>query len=278
MSRSSGKPSATGAKSRFVLELSARNLVRSLLALVVATPHAAGDAGITDRRAERAALSWTREVQLALLPRSARKHVAPAGLWPAATCDIPTQDAAGLSSAATRDIPTQDAAAPKERRVPHACEASSASRTIRSVDSAARRAGPASSTKANDRVNHGTAASRRAVVNSRSSASTCFLAARGSTWHPPACSRRRPVTSPHKTPPTCRQRRSVTSPHKTPPLQRSGGCHMLAKQAVLAEPSAASTARPEGPVPPAAQSHANARITGPPPFAAVPSPPHHPLP
>ena len=116
--------------------------------------------------------------------------MAPAGLWPAATCDIPTQDAAdlssaatfdiptqdaadlssavtcdiptqhaaGLSSAATRDIPTQDAAAPLERRVPHACEASSASRTIRSVDSAARRAGPASSTNANDRVNHGTAA------------------------------------------------------------------------------------------------------------------------
>ena len=30
---------------------------------------------------------------------------------------------------------------------------------------------------------------------------------------------------------------------KTPPLLRSGGCHMLAKQAVLAEPSEASTAR-----------------------------------
>jgi hypothetical protein len=50
----------------------------------------------------------------------------PAGLWPAASCDIPTRIAA----------------APLERRVPHACEASSASRTIRSVDSAARRAGP----------------------------------------------------------------------------------------------------------------------------------------
>jgi hypothetical protein len=81
-----------------------------------------------------------------------------ADLSSAATRDIPTQHAADLSSAATRDIPTQDAAAPLERRVPHACEASSASRTIRSVDSAARRAGPASSTNANDRVNHGTAA------------------------------------------------------------------------------------------------------------------------
>ena len=131
----------------------------------------------------RGALSWARGVQLALLPRCARKHVAPAGLWPAATCDIPTQhaaglsstatcdiptqdaaglssaatcdiptqNAAGLSSAATCDIPTQDAAAPLERRVPHACAASSASRTIRSVDSAARRAGPASSTNGSGR-------------------------------------------------------------------------------------------------------------------------------
>jgi hypothetical protein len=38
---------------------------------------------------------------------------------------------------------SKDAAAPPERRVPHACEASSASRTNRSVDSAARSAGHA---------------------------------------------------------------------------------------------------------------------------------------
>jgi hypothetical protein len=88
----------------------------------------------------RGALSWARGVLLALLPRCARKHVAPAGLWPAASCDIPTQNAAGLSSAASCDIPAQIAAAPLERRVPHACAASSASRTIRSVDSAPREA------------------------------------------------------------------------------------------------------------------------------------------
>ena len=88
--------------------------------------------------------------------------------------------------------------------MPHACEASSASRTIRSVDSAARRAGPEP------------AAPRRRVV-----------------WE-------------------C---------HKSPPLPWSGGCHMLAKQAVLAEPSEASTARRAAPVPPAAPKEAAAAAT-----------------
>jgi hypothetical protein len=133
----------------------------------------------------RGALSWARGVQLALLPRCARKHVAPAGRWPAASCDIPTQNAVGLSSAASCDIPAQIAAAPLERRVPHACEASSASRTIRSVDSAARRAGPEPAAPRRRVVwechtspplqgsgGNGTGPKGRSVVGSRGSAST----------------------------------------------------------------------------------------------------------
>jgi hypothetical protein len=135
--------------------------------------------------------------------------------------------------------------------VPHACEASSASRTIRSVDSAARRAGPEPAglwpaATCHIPTQNAAAPPERRVPHAceASSASTTI---RASTARP---------EGPVPNPPAFGRRRPVTSPPKTPPLPRSGGCHMLAKQAVLAEPSEASTARPKGPVPSAAPKRA----------------------
>jgi hypothetical protein len=120
-----------------------RSLGSRLLTSSVPHAEACGQPGFLSRQRERpqpralrahdrpplaGALSWARGVQLALLPRFARKHVAPAASRrrPTTACHK-TPPASG-------------------RRVPRACEASSASRTIRSLDSAARSAGSPSST------------------------------------------------------------------------------------------------------------------------------------
>jgi hypothetical protein len=170
-----------------------------------------GSGSSRDRPPSAGALSRDRGVQLALLPRFARKHVAPAASRrrsptgrhkpppasgrrvttpaaaggrrvarkshkppPASGRRVTTPAAAGgrrmarkshkPPPASGRRVTTPAAAGGRRvarkshkpppalgRRVPRACEASSASRTIRSVDSAARSAGPVTSTKGSGR-------------------------------------------------------------------------------------------------------------------------------